>query len=63
MAPLPGLFPPGKGGGEGGARGGKGTGMLLHRLTEGGGMPLAHRTSLVQYHETYCVMDSSSSQA
>src|SRR5438045_193985 len=45
MAPLPGLFPPGKGGGEGGARGGKGTGMLLHRLTEGGGMPLAHRTT------------------
>jgi hypothetical protein len=43
MAPWMALFPPGKGGGAGGARGGKGTGMLLHRLTEGGGMPLANR--------------------
>src|SRR6516162_3465682 len=45
MAPWMALFPPGKGGGAGGARGGKGTGMLLHRLTEGGGMPLANRTT------------------
>ena len=37
------LFPPGKGGGEGVARGGKG--MLIHSLTEGNGMPLANRTT------------------
>ena len=39
------LFPPGKGGGEGVARGGKGKGMLIHSLTEGNGMPLANRTT------------------
>ena len=33
MAPLTALFPPGKGGGEGVARGGKGTGILIHRVT------------------------------
>jgi hypothetical protein len=33
-------FPPGKGGGEGVARGGKGKGILIHSLTEGNGMPL-----------------------
>src|SRR5919202_1910943 len=38
------LFPPGKGGGEGVARGGKGQGILIHPLTEGDGMPLANRT-------------------
>ena len=37
------LFPPGKGGGEGVARGGKG--ILIHSLTEGNGMPLANRTT------------------
>jgi transposase len=37
MAP----FPPGKGGGEGIARGGKGKGILIHSLTEAAGMPLA----------------------
>jgi hypothetical protein len=37
------LFPPGKGGGEGVARGGKGKGILIHSLTEGNGMPLANR--------------------
>jgi hypothetical protein len=37
------LFPPGKGGGEGVAHGGQGRGLLIHRLTEGRGMPLAHR--------------------
>ena len=45
MAPWRALFPPGKGGGEGVARGGKGKGMLSHSLTEGGGMPLANRTT------------------
>src|SRR5262249_33505289 len=45
MAPSMALFPPGKGGGEGVARGGKGKGMLIHSLTEGGGMPLANRTT------------------
>src|ERR687885_1865131 len=44
MAPSMALFPPGKGGGEGIARGGKGKGILIHRLTEGQGMPLANRT-------------------
>ena len=39
------LFPPGKGGGEGVARGGKGKGMLIHSRTEGQGMPLANRTT------------------
>jgi transposase len=38
-------FPPGKGGGEGVARGGKGKGVLIHSLTEGNGMPLANRTT------------------
>ena len=45
MAPWMALFPPGKGGGEGVARGGKGQGILSHSLTEGGGMPLAHHTT------------------
>ena len=39
------LLPPGKAGGEGIARGGTGTGMLSHRLTEGSGMPWATRTT------------------
>jgi hypothetical protein len=43
MAPLTALLPPGKGGGEGVAHGGKG--ILSHSLTEGNGMPLAHRTT------------------
>src|ERR671933_2752645 len=45
MAPWMALFPPGKGGGAGVARGGKGKGNLIHSLTEGGGMPLANRTT------------------
>jgi hypothetical protein len=45
MAPSMALFPPGKGGGEDVARGGKGKGILIHSLTEGGGMPLANRTT------------------
>jgi hypothetical protein len=45
MAPLTALFPPGKGGGEGVARGGKGKGILIHSLTDGNGMPLAHCTT------------------
>ena len=36
------LVPPGKGGGEGVARGGKGKGLWIPSLTEGNGMPLAH---------------------
>jgi len=39
------LVPPGKGGGEGVARGGQGKGIRIHSLPEGGGMPLAHRTT------------------
>ena len=38
MAPWMALFPPGKGGGEGVARGGKGKGILIHSLTEGGAL-------------------------
>src|SRR4029434_79688 len=45
MAPWMALFPPGKGGGEGVAHGGQGKGILIHSLTEGNGMPLAHRTT------------------
>src|ERR671932_96763 len=45
MAPSMALCPPGKGGGEGIARGGKGKGILIHSLTEGHGMPLANRTT------------------
>ena len=39
------LFPPGQGGGEGVAHGGKGKGGLIHRLTAGDGRPLAQRTT------------------
>ena len=45
MAPSTAPFPPGKGGGEGVARGGKGKGILIHSLTDAAGMPLAHRTT------------------
>jgi hypothetical protein len=45
MAPWMALFPPGKGGGEGVARGGKGKGILIHSLTESHGMPLANCTT------------------
>jgi DDE family transposase len=45
MAPSTARFPPGKGGGAGVARGGKGKGILLHSLTDAGGMPLANRTT------------------
>jgi IS5 family transposase len=40
MEPWIALFPPGKGGGEGVAYGGKGKGILIHLITEGNGMPL-----------------------
>jgi len=43
MAPWTALLPPGKGGGKGVARRGKGKGILIHSLTEGNGMPLANR--------------------
>ncbi len=39
------LFPPGTGGGEGVARGGKGQGSLMHSLTDAAGMPLANCTT------------------
>jgi hypothetical protein len=38
-------FPPGKGGGEGVAYGRKGKGILIHRLTDGAGMPLSSCTT------------------
>ena len=43
MTPWMVRFPPGKGGGEGGAHGGKGTGLLIHSRTDGNGRPLATR--------------------
>ena len=39
------LFSPGKGGGEEVAYGRKGKGILIHTLTEGGGMPLCNSTT------------------
>ncbi|CDN11073.1 hypothetical protein RintRC_0095 [Richelia intracellularis] len=39
MARWTGLFPLGKGGGDGVAYGGEGKGILIHTLTEGSGMP------------------------
>jgi Transposase DDE domain len=40
MVPWTALFPPGKGGGNGVAYGGKGKGVLIHLVTEGNGMPI-----------------------
>jgi len=48
LAPLMALLPPGKGGGEGVARGGKGKRLLIHSLTDGSGLPLANRTTPVK---------------
>ena len=45
------LCPPEKGGGAGVAHGGKGKGILIHRLTEGRGMPLANRVTLAKGDE------------
>lgn len=45
MEPWTALFPPGKGGGESVAYGGKGKGVLIHLLTEGNGMPLSFCTT------------------
>ena len=45
MVPWMALIPPGTGGGEGAARGGKGKGILRHTLTAGNGLPLANRTT------------------
>ena len=52
MARGTGLFPPGKGGGDGVAYGGKGKGILIHTLTEGSGMPLSNRTTPANGSET-----------
>jgi IS5 family transposase len=46
-----GLFPPGKGGGEEVAYGGKGKGILIHKLTEGNGMPLSNSTTQANGNE------------
>src|SRR5262245_29674694 len=56
MAPWMALVPPGKGGGEGIARGGKGKGVLIHCLTAGDGMPLAHCTAPAKGDERAQVM-------
>ena len=52
MARWTGLFPPGKGGGDGVAYGGKGKGIFIHTLTEGSGMPLSNRTTPANGSET-----------
>lgn len=51
MGLLTALFPPGKGGGEDIAYGGKGKGVLIHTLTEGNGMPLANCTTAANGNE------------
>jgi transposase len=56
MVPLMALFPPGKGGGEGVARGGTGKGVRIHRLTAGDGMPLAPCTTPANGEERAQVM-------
>jgi IS5 family transposase len=56
MAPWMALVPPGKGGGEGVAHGGQGKGVLIHGLTAGDGMPLAHRTTPANGDERAQVM-------
>ncbi|MBD6621160.1 transposase [Komarekiella sp. 'clone 1'] len=50
------LFPPGKGGSEDVAYGGKGNGVLIHTLTEGNGMPLANCTTPANANETEQVL-------
>ena len=52
MARWTGFLPPGKGGGDGVAYGGKGKGILIHTLTEGSGMPLSNRTTPANGSET-----------
>jgi Transposase DDE domain len=56
MAPWMALVPPGKGGGEGVARGGTGKGGLIHGLTAGDGMPLAPHTTPAKGDERAQVM-------
>ena len=45
MAPWRTRWPPGTGGGEGGAHGKQGKGLLLHSRPEAQGRPWAHRTT------------------
>ncbi|NRB08082.1 MAG: transposase [Richelia sp.] len=52
MARWTGLFPPGKGGGDGVAYAGKGKGILIHTLTEDSGMPLSNGTTPANGSET-----------
>jgi transposase len=49
-------FPPGKGGGEGVAYGRQGNGILIHRLTDGAGLPLSTRTTPANGDERAQVM-------
>src|SRR5687768_17604540 len=56
MGPSTARFPPGKGGGEGVAHGGKGKGILIHSLTDAAGMPLANRTTPANGNERAQVM-------
>ena len=52
MARWTGLFPPGKGGGDSLAYGGKRKGILIHTLTQASGMPLSNRTTPANGSET-----------
>ena len=56
MEPWTAHFPPGKGGGEGIAYGGKGKGLLIHLLTEGSGMPLSVCTTAANGDERQQVL-------
>jgi hypothetical protein len=53
---IDGALSPWERGGEGVARGGKGQGVLIHRLTAGDGMPWAHRTTPANRDERAQVM-------
>ena len=52
MARWTGLFPRGKGGGDGVAYGGKGKGIFIHTITEGSGMTLSNCTTPANGSET-----------
>ncbi|CDN10554.1 hypothetical protein RintRC_1993 [Richelia intracellularis] len=52
MAWWKGLFPAGKGGGDGVVYGGKGKGIFIDTLIEGSGMPLSNSTKSANGSET-----------
>jgi transposase len=56
MEPWTALFPPGKGGGEGVAYGGKGKGILIHLITDANGMPISACTTPANGNERQQVL-------